>query len=170
MGRSDLKEDPRFLTRATRVANFDAVDELIETWTTSHTKDQVAKRMLAAAVPSAPVRDLKEVMHDENMHARGQFTMGRPSRSRPCRTPAFSSRLRRLRPAPDRAESSVGRRQRRRVRRLVGSFKGRAGYAQSQGRRRLIALQSALAGAAQISSIRARALKIRRVCPRRLQS
>jgi CoA:oxalate CoA-transferase len=73
MGRSDLKEDPRFLTRATRVANFAAVDELIEGWTKTLTKDEVARRMLAAAVPCAPVRDLSEVMHDENMHARGSL-------------------------------------------------------------------------------------------------
>ena len=33
MGRPDLKEDPRFVTRSTRVANFAAVDELIESWT-----------------------------------------------------------------------------------------------------------------------------------------
>jgi CoA:oxalate CoA-transferase len=73
MGRSDLKEDPRFLTRSTRVANFAAVDELIEGWTKMQTKDEVAQRMLAAAVPCAPVRDLSEVMHDENMHARGSL-------------------------------------------------------------------------------------------------
>ena len=29
--------------------------------------------MLAAKVPCAPVRDLSEVMHDENMHARGSL-------------------------------------------------------------------------------------------------
>jgi CoA:oxalate CoA-transferase len=73
MGRSDLKEDPRFLTRSTRVANFAAVDELIESWTRTLPKDEVARRMLAAAVPCAPVRDLFEVMHDENMHARGSL-------------------------------------------------------------------------------------------------
>jgi CoA:oxalate CoA-transferase len=73
MERSDLKEDPRFLTRSTRVANFAAVDELIETWTKTLPKDEVARRMLAAAVPCAPVRDLFEVMHDENMHARGSL-------------------------------------------------------------------------------------------------
>jgi formyl-CoA transferase len=73
MGRADLKEDPRFLTRSTRVANFAAVDELIEGWTTMNTRDEVAQRMLAAAVPCAPVRDLSEVMHDENMHARGSL-------------------------------------------------------------------------------------------------
>jgi CoA:oxalate CoA-transferase len=73
MGRSDLKEDPRFLTRSTRVANFAAVDELIEGWTKTLSKDEIARRMLAAGVPCAPVRDLSEVMHDENMHARGSL-------------------------------------------------------------------------------------------------
>ena len=73
MGRPDLKTDPRFLTRATRVANFTAVDELIEGWTKTLPKDEVARRMLAAAVPCAPVRTLHEVMRDENMHARGSL-------------------------------------------------------------------------------------------------
>jgi len=73
MGRSDLKDDPRFLTRSTRVANFAAVDELIEGWTKTLTKNEVARRMLAARVPCAPVRNLSEVMHDENMHARGSL-------------------------------------------------------------------------------------------------
>ncbi len=73
IGRPDLKQDPRFLTRATRVANFAAVDELLETWTKTLPKNEIAKRMLAAAVPCAPVRDLTEVMNDENMHARGSL-------------------------------------------------------------------------------------------------
>lgn len=73
MGRSDLKEDPRFLTRASRVANTEAVDALIESWTKTQCKDDVAKRMLTAAVPCSAVRDLMEVMHDENMHARGSL-------------------------------------------------------------------------------------------------
>jgi CoA:oxalate CoA-transferase len=71
MGRSDLKDDPRFATRSSRVANVQAVDELIENWTRTLTKDDVAKRMLSAEVPCAAVRNLIEVMHDENMHARG---------------------------------------------------------------------------------------------------
>ncbi len=73
MGRGELKDDPRFLTRATRVEHFAAVDELIEGWTRSLPKNEVARRMLAAKVPCAPVRDLSEVMHDENMHARGSL-------------------------------------------------------------------------------------------------
>jgi CoA:oxalate CoA-transferase len=73
MGRPDLKEDPRFVTRTTRVTNFAAVDELIESWTKTMTKNEAARRMLAAKVPCAPVRDLNEVMNDENMLARGSL-------------------------------------------------------------------------------------------------
>jgi formyl-CoA transferase len=73
MGRPELKDDPRFVSRSSRVVNFAAVDELIESWTKTLTKDDVAKRMLAAAVPCAPVRNLMEVMNDENMHARGSL-------------------------------------------------------------------------------------------------
>jgi CoA:oxalate CoA-transferase len=50
-----------------------AVDELIESWTKALTKNDVAQRMLKAAVPCAAVRTLAEVMNDENMHARGSL-------------------------------------------------------------------------------------------------
>ena len=73
MGRPDLKEDPRFLNRASRVTHFADVDALIEGWTKTLSRNEVAQRMLAAKVPCAPVRDLAEVMHDENMHARGSL-------------------------------------------------------------------------------------------------
>ena len=73
MGRSDLKNDPRVVTRSARVVNFAVVDDLIESWTKTLTRDEVARRMLAAKVPCAPVRDLSEVMQDENMHARGSL-------------------------------------------------------------------------------------------------
>lgn len=73
MGRADLKQDLRFLTRSSRVANTTAVDELIEGWTKTQAKNEVARLMLEKAVPCAPVRDLHEVMQDENMHARGSL-------------------------------------------------------------------------------------------------
>jgi formyl-CoA transferase len=73
MGRPDLKQDPRFANRAARVANMAAVDQLVESWTRTRTKAEVARQMLAAGVPCAPVRKLDEVMHDENMHARGSL-------------------------------------------------------------------------------------------------
>ncbi|MBM3344194.1 MAG: CoA transferase [Betaproteobacteria bacterium] len=73
MERADLKTDPRFLTRATRVANMAAVDELLQSWTKTRLKHDVAKRMIAAGVPCAAVRTIAEVMNDENMHARGSL-------------------------------------------------------------------------------------------------
>jgi CoA:oxalate CoA-transferase len=73
MGRPDLKDDPRFLTRSARVQNTAAVDDLLESWTRTLSKYEVADKMLAAKVPCAPVRSLSEVMVDENMHARGSL-------------------------------------------------------------------------------------------------
>jgi CoA:oxalate CoA-transferase len=73
MGRPELKDDPRFSTRSARVEHFDAVDTLIEGWTAGMARNDVAQRMLAAKVPCAPVRNLTEVMHDQNMHARGSL-------------------------------------------------------------------------------------------------
>jgi CoA:oxalate CoA-transferase len=73
IGRPDLKEDPRVATRPARVQNFEMVDELLEGWTREHTRNEVARLMLAAGVPCAPVRNLTEVMNDENMLARGSL-------------------------------------------------------------------------------------------------
>lgn len=73
MGQGHLKDDPRFISRGARVVHFAEVDALIESWTRTLTKNEVADRMLAQKVPCAPVRDLNEVMHDANMHARGSL-------------------------------------------------------------------------------------------------
>ena len=73
IGRPELKDDPRLTSRSARVENFELVDELIETWTRHHAKQDVADRLLAGGVPCAPVRNLREVMSDPNMHARGSL-------------------------------------------------------------------------------------------------
>lgn len=73
IGRTDLAEDERLKTRTARVKNPELVDELLETWTRTRGKDEVAAAMLAKTVPCAPVRGLGEVMTDENMIARGSL-------------------------------------------------------------------------------------------------
>lgn len=73
IGREDLQDDPRFVSRRSRVANMAAVDELLEGWTSQHPKDEIADLMLKEGVPCAPVRELREVIEDENMHARGSL-------------------------------------------------------------------------------------------------
>lgn len=75
IGRTDLKDDERLKTRTARVINFELVDELLETWMKTQTKDQAAQAMLDKAVPCAPVRNLGEVMSDANMLARGSLQM-----------------------------------------------------------------------------------------------
>src|SRR3546814_1809319 len=73
IGREDLQDDPRFVSRGSRVANMAAVDELLEGWTSQHPKDETAQLMLKEGVPCAPVRELSEVIEDENKHARGSL-------------------------------------------------------------------------------------------------
>lgn len=71
MGRPDLLEDPRFADLKSRVANVDAVDEAVATWTRPRTKKAIFDELIANGVPCAPVRNLDEVVHDPNMHERG---------------------------------------------------------------------------------------------------
>jgi formyl-CoA transferase len=73
IGREDLLGDPRYATRNARVENMDEVDRILEAWTSHLSKSDVAKKLLDAFVPCAPVRELSEVIEDENMHARGSL-------------------------------------------------------------------------------------------------
>lgn len=71
MGRPDLETDPRFTDLKSRVAHIDVIDEIVGAWTLGFDKQSLVELLLAHRVPHAPVRDLAEVMNDENMHARG---------------------------------------------------------------------------------------------------
>ena len=73
IGRPDLLDDPRYATRGARVAHMLEVDALLEGWTSQQPKTAIAATLLALAVPCAPVRELAEVVLDENMHARGSL-------------------------------------------------------------------------------------------------
>jgi len=73
MEREDLKVDPRFATLKTRVANIEAIDELVSDWTRGRDRADLVALLLRHRVPHAPVRDLVEVMNDPNMHARGSL-------------------------------------------------------------------------------------------------
>jgi CoA:oxalate CoA-transferase len=73
MGRPDLAEDPRFSANAARVQNLDATDAVIEEWTQTRTRAELFELTRRHRVPSAPVRDLAEVMNDPHLHARGML-------------------------------------------------------------------------------------------------
>ena len=73
MGQPALARDPRFSSLKARVENIDLVDRLVGAWTTTRGRDAVCEILQTHRVPHAPVRDLIEVMHDPNMHARGSL-------------------------------------------------------------------------------------------------
>jgi crotonobetainyl-CoA:carnitine CoA-transferase CaiB-like acyl-CoA transferase len=73
MGRSDLKDDPRFVDNAQRVANMAETDALVQSWTERLTRDEVFAIARRHRVPCAPVRNLIEVMNDKHMHGRGML-------------------------------------------------------------------------------------------------
>jgi CoA:oxalate CoA-transferase len=71
MGRMDLNGDPRFLTNAMRVKNMAETDAVVEAWTKNLSKREIIELTKRHRIPSAPVRDLVEVMEDPHMHGRG---------------------------------------------------------------------------------------------------
>src|SRR2546425_5575776 len=70
MGRPELADDPRFASLKTRVANIDAVDEIVGGFTQRFAKQALFELLLKHRVPCAPVRDLDEVGNDPHMLAR----------------------------------------------------------------------------------------------------
>src|SRR3546814_20377081 len=70
IGREDLQDDPRFVSRGSRVANMAAVDELPEGWTSHHPKEALAQLMLKPGVPCAQVTDLSDGLGDRKKQTR----------------------------------------------------------------------------------------------------
>lgn len=73
MGREDLRDDPRFSSKAARVRHMEETDRLIAEWTAGLSRDEAMAILRRHKVPSAPVRDLVEVANDPHMHGRGML-------------------------------------------------------------------------------------------------
>lgn len=73
MGREDLADDPRFATNAARVKNIEATDAAVEAWAAGLTRAEIFALTQRYKVPSAPVRDLDEVMANAHMRGRGML-------------------------------------------------------------------------------------------------
>jgi formyl-CoA transferase len=71
IGRPELVTDPKYATPEARVAILDEVFSIIEAWTSRHTKYQVLARCNAIDVPCGPILDMKELLEDESLRARG---------------------------------------------------------------------------------------------------
>jgi len=73
VGRPELKHDPRFTPNHERVKRMAEVDEMVESWTRTKTRDEAIAILRRFRVPSAPVRNLREVIEDPHMHERGML-------------------------------------------------------------------------------------------------
>jgi crotonobetainyl-CoA:carnitine CoA-transferase CaiB-like acyl-CoA transferase len=73
MGREELSDDLRFEDNAARCRNMALLDDIVESWTSSLTRDAVVEAAQSEGVPCAPVRDIEEVLNDPHLHARGML-------------------------------------------------------------------------------------------------
>ena len=53
--------------------HIDEVDSLVSGWSSKLTKQEIADKLNAAGVPSAPVRELEEVVNDPHLRQRGML-------------------------------------------------------------------------------------------------
>jgi len=74
IGRPELRRDDRYTTAAARVANVDALDEMIEEWTRRHTVSEALATFCRAEAACGPVYDVAQLVADEHVRARGFFT------------------------------------------------------------------------------------------------
>jgi crotonobetainyl-CoA:carnitine CoA-transferase CaiB-like acyl-CoA transferase len=73
MGRSDLADDRRFASNAARVEHMAETDAVVEVWAAELTRAEIFAATGAHRVPSAPVRDLHEVLNNAHMKERGML-------------------------------------------------------------------------------------------------
>ena len=71
IGNPELSSDPRFSTRASRLANQDALDPLIEAWTLHRTPMEAMHQLQAAGVSAGAVMKSTEIEPDPQFQARG---------------------------------------------------------------------------------------------------
>jgi crotonobetainyl-CoA:carnitine CoA-transferase CaiB-like acyl-CoA transferase len=73
MNRGDLAADPLLATPAGRVQQMDEVDAAVAGWTRGLDKDTAFRLLQGADIPAAPVRSLREVLHDPVLRDRGML-------------------------------------------------------------------------------------------------
>lgn len=74
MGRAELGDDPLYASRVLRVQRIDEVDRIVGEWTVTLSKAEVVDLLNKAGVPSAPVRELGEVVNDPHLRQRGMLS------------------------------------------------------------------------------------------------
>src|SRR5262249_53679098 len=73
IGRTDLKTDASFMSRASRLAHNERVDAMITAWTRAQRMADVVDRLRTAEVACAPVRDIEALKAWPQLAARGML-------------------------------------------------------------------------------------------------
>ena len=73
MGRPAWADDPRFATAKSRQQNADALDSLVETWTSQHTAEDVMTLLQSAGVAAGVVQTGADLSRDPQLKERGFF-------------------------------------------------------------------------------------------------
>ena len=64
MGRPELKDDERYATNTARMANNDALQEIVKAWVRSAPRDEVLRRLDEYEVVAAAVNDSSDIVAD----------------------------------------------------------------------------------------------------------
>ena len=73
MGNPPWADDPRFATAETRERNADALDALVQSWTSQHSAEDVMARLQANGVAAGVVQTGEDLSRDPQLKARGFF-------------------------------------------------------------------------------------------------
>ncbi|MCL4767005.1 MAG: CoA transferase [Hyphomicrobiaceae bacterium] len=73
MARPDLASDPRFARAAARIANDQALDEIIGAWTSAQPLPAIEEKLVAAAVPATRIYTMADIFRDPHYKARGML-------------------------------------------------------------------------------------------------
>ena len=71
VGNPGWADDPRYTTAVARLENQDALEAMVQQWTTGLEVGEVVGALQAAGVPAAPVSDSAEVLADPHLLERG---------------------------------------------------------------------------------------------------
>ena len=71
---TDWANDPRFATNDDRLANHDALDEVIAAGCKRFGRDELVERLVAADVLTAPVNEIEDVVRDPQIRHNGMLT------------------------------------------------------------------------------------------------
>ena len=71
--RPDMITDPRFVDMPGRLANQDAIAEVIEERIKDLTPNEAAELVLAHGIPAGPIMNIKEILDDPHVKEREMF-------------------------------------------------------------------------------------------------